>query len=192
MSDAAGGTRTSYLVPNRDCGSCTACCRELGIDTPELKKAPGILCVHCVQGKGCGIHETRPPICRLWFCGWRQMPELDESWRPDRCEILIAAGGKPVPPGYCGEGLTFELTGSVERVAWPPFLQVISALIANSVPVFLSVRGQPGYVSGHVFLNDELSGVIALGDPDKIVHMLRGAVQACVEIPKVKVEFGLP
>jgi hypothetical protein len=181
---------SSLLVPDRDCGTCTACCRNLAIDDPELKKPPGILCVHCVEGKGCGIYETRPSACRVWFCGWRQMPQLDDSWRPDRCEILITGADQDIPAGYPHEGLTFELLGSLEKISWPPLVQALSALIANSVPVFLSVRGAPGYVSGHVFLNDELSGVIALGDPAKIGHMLRGALQACVNIPKTKVEFS--
>jgi hypothetical protein len=181
---------SSLLVPDRDCGTCTSCCRDLAIDDPELKKPPGILCVHCVQ-EGCGIYETRPLACRVWFCGWRQMPQLDDSWRPDRCEILISGAGQNIPAGYPREGLTFELVGSLDKITWPSFVQAISALIANSVPVFLSVRGAPGYVSGHVFLNDELSGVIALGDPEKIVHMLRGALKACVDIPKTKVEFSV-
>jgi len=190
MSDSGETSSNKYLVANRECGACTACCRELPINDPELKKAPGILCVYCVEDKGCGIHETRPQVCRVWFCGWRQMPQLDDGWRPDRCEIIITGAVQDIPAGYPREGLSFELVGSLERITWPPLVQAISALIANSVPVFLSVRGAPGYVSGHVFLNDELSGVIALGDPEKIAHMLRGALQACVDIPKAKVEFS--
>ena len=117
------------------------------------------------------------------------MPQLDDSWRPDRCEILISAAGKDIPAGYPRDGLTFELVGSLERISWPPLVQAICALIANSVPVFLSVPGPPGYVSGNVFLNDELSGVIAMGAPEQIAHMLRGALQACVNVRKTKFEL---
>ena len=188
MSNPEDTASNARLVPNRDCGPCISCCRDLAIDAPELKKAPGILCVHCVGG--CGIYGTRPYACRVWFCGWRQMAQLDDSWRPDRCEILITAADKNIPAGYRRDGFTFELVGSLERIDWPPLVQAICALIANSVPVFLSVRGQPGYVSGNVFLNDELSGVIAMGSPEQIAHMLRGALQACVNVPKIKLEFG--
>jgi hypothetical protein len=118
------------------------------------------------------------------------MANLDDDWRPDRCEILITPAAKHIPAGYPQEGLTFELVGSLDRVTWPPLVDALSALIANSIPVFLSVRGRPGEVSGNVFLNDELSGVIALGDSEKIALMLRGALQACVDIPKKKLEFG--
>jgi hypothetical protein len=185
MSDPEDSASNAYLVPNRDCGACTVCCRDLAIE--ELKKAPGIVCVHCVAAQGCGIHETRPKSCRDWFCGWRQMAQLDDTWRPDRSEILIMGPVQEIPAGYPRNGLTFELVGSLERIGWPPLVQAVRALIANNIPVFLSVRGEPGYVSGSVFLTDELRG--AGGDPQLIAHMLRGALQACVNVPKIKLEF---
>jgi hypothetical protein len=187
MSDSA--TKTLQLVPGRDCGACTSCCKELTIEEAELKKAPGIVCVHCVDGKGCSIYETRPPVCKAWYCGWRQMPNLDDSWRPDRSEILVTAATQHIPAGYPQDGLTLELIGSLERVTWQPFVQAICVWIANDIPVFLSVRGQPGYTSGNIFLNDNLSGAIAARDTETIVAMLRGALQACVNHPKKKIEF---
>jgi hypothetical protein len=121
MSPSDGSVKTLYLVPDRHCGSCTSCCKDLTIDSDELKKPPGVVCSHCVEAKGCGIYETRPTVCRSWFCGWRQMRNLDDSWRPDLCEILVtpAAEGH-IPAGYPREGLTFELIGSLDRLTWPP------------------------------------------------------------------------
>src|SRR2546423_15078652 len=122
--------KSLHLVPDRDCGPCTACCKELTIESAELKKPPGIACVHCVTEKGCGIYETRPPVCRVWFCGWRQMPNLDDSWRPDRPEILvIPPDEKHIPAGFPRQGLTFELIGPLERVTRPPFLNPFRAPI---------------------------------------------------------------
>jgi hypothetical protein len=189
MSNPGSIPKTIHLVPNRACGECISCCKDLTIDSPELKKAPGIPCIHSVHAKGCGIYETRPAVCRVWYCGWRQMPQLDDGWRPDRSEILITAATRNIPAGYPPEGLTFELIGSLEKVTWHPFLNFICDLIANSIPVFLSVRGQPGHVSGNIFLNDSLSGAVAARDPEKIVEMLHGALAACVNLPKKKVEF---
>ncbi len=57
------------------------------------------------------------------------------------------------------------------------------------MPVFLSVRGQPGHVSGNIFLNDKLSGAIASRDPQQVVAKLLDALEACVNHPKEKVEF---
>jgi len=163
MTHPEDSASNALLVPDRDCGACTSCCRDLAID--ELQKAPGILCVHCVEGQGCGIYQTRPKSCRVWFCGWRQMAQLDDTWRPDRCEILITGPVQEIPAGYPRNGLTFELIGSLEKISWPPLVQAIRALVANSIPVFLSVRGEPAYVSGSVFLNDELRS--AMGDPQR-------------------------
>src|SRR5688572_21923922 len=72
----------------RQCGACTACCHVLEIDDPQLKKAAGTLCSHC--SGGCSIYAQRPKVCRDWLCMWREFPSLlDESWRPDRCGVLM-------------------------------------------------------------------------------------------------------
>lgn len=190
MRDSAANS--AQLVPGRACGACTSCCRDLKIDAPELKKAPGILCSHCVPEKGCGIYEARPSACRGFYCGWRQMPQLDDGWRPDRSEILITPASKHIPAGYPAMGLTFEMVGSLDRVTWPPFLNLACDLIEDGVPVFLSVRGQPGYVSGNIFLNDKLSGAIAARAPQQVIEKLLDALEACVNHPKEKVLFDTP
>jgi hypothetical protein len=184
-----GAPKKLYLVPSRDCGGCTSCCKDLTIEAPELKKPPGILCRHCVDAKGCNIYEARPPVCRDWYCGWRQMRNLDDSWRPDRCEILITAAETHIPAGYPREGLTLELIGSRERITWPPFLQLVSALVANGIPAFLSVRGEPGYTSGNIFLNDKLNNAVGAHDGKRIVEVLGAALEACVNLPRKKIEF---
>jgi len=71
------------LVPGRDCGDCTVCCTWPTIDKPEIQKESGVTCKHCTA-QGCGIYETRYPICRTYFCAWRCMDMFDDSWRPDR------------------------------------------------------------------------------------------------------------
>lgn len=176
------------LVPGRQCGGCTVCCKELTIDSAELKKPPGILCGHCT-GAGCGIYQSRPPVCDGFYCGWRLMPLLDEGWRPDRSEILITTATKHIPAGYQPQGLTFELTGSLERVGWPPFLNLVCDLIEDGVPVFLSVRGAPEYVSANIFLNDRLKPAIAARDPQGVMNGLIDAVEICVDHPKQKAVF---
>lgn len=185
----SSATSQTQLVPGRDCGGCTSCCKDLTINAPDLKKAPGILCLHCIPGKGCGIYETRPSVCDGFYCGWRQMPLLDDGWRPDRSEILITSATKHIPAGYPPQGLTFELTGALERVTWAPFLNLVCDLIEDGVPVFLSVRGQPGHVSGNIFLNDRLSPAIAARDAPQVIEGLLAARQACVDHPKEKVSF---
>ena len=84
----------SLLVPGRDCGSCTMCCKVFRI--PEVDKLPGQWCRHLVQGRGCGIHPTRPSVCRTFFCHYLRNPQLGPEWKPDRAKFVLYTemGGK--------------------------------------------------------------------------------------------------
>lgn len=73
------------------CGTCTMCCKLLGVED----KPAGKWCPHCTQGRGCGIYETRPELCRVYKCGWllsQDDPgrELPPDLRPDRCKVMIS------------------------------------------------------------------------------------------------------
>jgi hypothetical protein len=78
----------------RPCGSCSMCCKVFRV--PEFEKPAGQWCRHTVHGKGCAIHETRPEVCRAFFCHWTRNPALDENWRPDRSKVVLytEAGGR--------------------------------------------------------------------------------------------------
>ncbi len=72
----------------RACGPCTLCC-ELPPIQP-LNKPANTLCRHAVRNGGCGIYETRPAVCRAFYCYWTQIPELGgEEWRPDQCHFYV-------------------------------------------------------------------------------------------------------
>lgn len=58
------------LVKDRECGDCNICCTYLRIDELPVKKPQDVACSHLCE-KGCGIYETRPNVCRSWYCGWR-------------------------------------------------------------------------------------------------------------------------
>ena len=75
------------LAPGKACGSCAMCCKVFAI--PEVEKTTNQWCRHVVQGKGCGIHPSRPSVCRLFFCHWLRNPNLGPEWRPDRAKFLI-------------------------------------------------------------------------------------------------------
>ena len=79
-------------IPLRECGSCTLCCKVMGVNA--LDKPPGTWCVHCDIGKGCTIYETRPQGCRNFQCGFLIMPELDERFRPSTCHFVVNADAK--------------------------------------------------------------------------------------------------
>ena len=71
------------------CGACTLCCRLLRVD--ELRKLGGTACRELRKAPlppGCGIHATRPPICRAYACLWLT-GGLDEADRPDRLGAIL-------------------------------------------------------------------------------------------------------
>lgn len=74
---------------SRRCGPCSLCCTLLRVD--ELGKLGGQHCRHQCIGDaegGCGIHATRPEVCRAYRCLWLQ-GSLDEADRPDRLGAVL-------------------------------------------------------------------------------------------------------
>jgi hypothetical protein len=80
------------IVPGRECGACVKCCEVLRVEHPELRKPAGILCSHNT-GTGCGIYETRPSVCRSWYCLWRRISAMPERARPDQLGIIFTVEG---------------------------------------------------------------------------------------------------
>ena len=74
-------------VPDRGCGSCTLCCKLIGVT--ELEKPAGEWCKHCEVGKGCKIYAERPETCSAWHCGWRMLPFLSDVWYPASARMVI-------------------------------------------------------------------------------------------------------
>ncbi len=85
--DQAPGGMPPGLVPGRDCGTCSMCCKVFRV--VEVDKAPGQWCRHIVQGRGCGIHATRPSVCRTFFCHWLANAGLGPEWKPDRAKFVL-------------------------------------------------------------------------------------------------------
>ena len=70
----------------RSCGPCSLCCTVLRVD--EIAKLGGTPCQHIQVGGGCGIHPTRPSICRGYQCLWLKGQLRDED-RPDRLGAVV-------------------------------------------------------------------------------------------------------
>jgi hypothetical protein len=84
------GSRTdeSLLLPERSCGTCTLCCKVMHI--VELESPAGQWCKHCAPGKGCKIHETRPPVCRQFFCMWMYWKHAGPHWKPEKSKMVLS------------------------------------------------------------------------------------------------------
>jgi hypothetical protein len=86
------------------CGSCTLCCKLLGI--PELDKPQDRWCTHCAVGSGCRIYESRPASCRDFECVWLQSQKeakpLPLALRPDKSKmVLTLSQNRKDVMGYC-------------------------------------------------------------------------------------------
>jgi len=162
------------LVPGRDCGGCTVCCRVPPVDSDDFQKQSGVLCHHCHEGEGCGIHATRPVVCRDWYCGWRVLPNLGDEWRPDRSEILIVPEYEDIPGAFVERpGLKFVITGSHSAALQPRFIKYVAALVDADIPVFLSLPGPPGYFFAKAFLNFRLKDAALRRDGRAILAVLQ-------------------
>jgi hypothetical protein len=75
-------------LDDRACGDCIACCLLPAIDTPELKKPERQLCPHCT-GKGCGVYDARPAVCRTFNCAWKRIASMPPETRPDRLGVMF-------------------------------------------------------------------------------------------------------
>lgn len=73
-------------APTRECGGCSLCCVVLRVD--ELGKLGGVPCAKLRPGGGCGIHPTRPDICRAYRCLWLR-GGLEHADRPDRLGAVL-------------------------------------------------------------------------------------------------------
>lgn len=165
------------LVPGRECGGCTVCCRVPPVDSDDFQKQSGVLCHHCHDGVGCSIHASRPSVCREWYCGWRVLPNLGDDWRPDRSEILIVPEYDDIPSSFVERpGLKFILSGSHAAALQPRFVKYLAALVDAEIPVFLALPGPPGHFFVKAFLNHKLKDAALRRDGGAIVACLRQVI----------------
>ena len=71
----------------RECGTCTMCCKVMGIK--EIEKPSGQWCPHCLPGKGCGIYAERPGSCRAFYCLWMQDASFGPEWKPEKAKFVV-------------------------------------------------------------------------------------------------------
>jgi hypothetical protein len=135
------------LVPERTCGECTLCCTVMAIDKPDIQKDAGVICRHC-RG-GCAIYETRPALCRDYHCGWRQLPILDDSWRPDRSGVFVeieVIDDQTV--------ISMVLVGNpLKTVRQPWFIDFVVTGVRGNVPLYLGIPGPKGFQGASLPLN---------------------------------------
>jgi len=135
------------LVPGRVCGECSVCCTIMAIDKPDIQKEAGVTCRHC-RG-GCTIYETRPPLCRHYHCGWRQLPILDDNWRPDLSGVFVEI------EEIDGEtALSMILVGNpLKTVRQPWFIDFVATGVRGRVKLYMGIPGPRGFKGASLPLN---------------------------------------
>jgi hypothetical protein len=91
------------LVAGRTCGTCTLCCKVVGVS--ELAKPAGSWCSHCRPSRGCTIYDMRPAGCRDFYCEWLRSEKLGPEWKPERAKFAIIVSERGhltvcVDPGF--------------------------------------------------------------------------------------------
>ena len=76
------------VIQPHNCGTCTYCCKLLGV--LNLKQ-PNVWCDHCDIGKGCIIYDKRPSDCVEFECLWLIIQDMPDSMRPDRCKVVMSS-----------------------------------------------------------------------------------------------------
>ena len=140
------------LVPGRDCGTCEACCIVPSINVAEIQKAASARCSHCTQG--CAIYDTRPKVCRDYFCGWRRLAGIPDDWRPDKSGILAEPITVDITPSRQTTGVILTLIGNpLKTVRAPWFIDFIARAISANTPVYLALPGPTGHLPAKIQLN---------------------------------------
>jgi hypothetical protein len=169
------------MLPSRECGTCTACCRVQPIRTPELRKTSHVLCQHCRETEGCRIYAQRPQVCRDYDCGWRLLAALPEDWRPDLSGIFVDrvrfrdGADNELPAQYSREFMVQLLLLTREAIDDAQLPDVIALFVKANVPVFLGVCGPPGFQNALVFLNEFVKRAVAENRREDVSEAARKA-----------------
>jgi hypothetical protein len=145
------------LAQARQCGSCSLCCKVLGI--AALEKPVGAWCTHCVQGRGCAIYDDRPAECRGFVCGWLRDERLGDEWYPKRSKIVLT---------YEQDRFVAHVDASTPR-AWreEPYATALKKMMLANLPL-----GKPVYVAigRHqiLLLPDREEDLGILGEQDEV------------------------
>lgn len=171
------------LVPGRECGDCNVCCTALTIDKPDIQKKAGVTCRHCTGG--CAIHETRPQVCRNFYCGWRLLPSMGDEWRPDRSGVFALLETDNIPAHFkWNVGINLMLVGDpLQIVREPRFITFVATGVANAVPLFLVLPGPPGHQGRKAPLNTKAMIEAASGPRLGVGQLLEAALKGLMGHP---------
>jgi hypothetical protein len=138
------------------------------------------LCRHCDEGRGCRIYETRPEVCRGFYCEWRLNPQIPATWRPEKSGIFIERVPREhvqdIPEGYSSDYAILFMLLRPDAIARPALTETIAEYIVRRVATFLTIPGPVGYFPAQVFLNEVMESAVAKHDLERMTIVLRQAL----------------
>jgi hypothetical protein len=168
VSDLAQTLEAAPMIPpGRDCGTCTLCCKLFPV--PDLAKPAGRWCQHIVQGRGCGIHATRPTVCRSFFCQWVYNEALGPEWKPEVCKFVLSIYGGTnslvvtADPGFPRNWAREPYIGDLRRWAAAAMADGHQVIVFNG-----------DHVTAILADGEKLLGTVGLGD--RLVTVRRGLI----------------
>jgi hypothetical protein len=165
------------LVPGRDCGTCDVCCVVPSVDVAEIQKAASARCRHCTDG--CDIYDTRPQVCRDYFCGWRRLAAIPDDWRPDKCGVLTSPVSVDLTPSRQVTGVVLTLVGNpLKTVRSPSFIAFVSRSIMRNTPLYLALPGPAGHIPAKVLLNGKAMTEALSRSSGRVKEVLESALAA--------------
>ncbi len=180
-------TDNKYLVQGRECGECTVCCRTPTIDTPELKKTPNQNCINLKSEGGCSLYPEWPPVCQKWYCAWRNLSDLDDSWRPDRINILIEFARENFPAPFTKRvGFRFTILDRHKLAKNRKFAKFVMQQVRNGTPCLLAFGLEEDTETAAAFLNFALERAVKSNKINVVLRELVKAMEACEQRPKIK------
>jgi len=165
------------LVQGRDCGACEVCCIVPSINVAEMQKASSARCQHCTQG--CAIYETRPQVCRDYFCGWRRSAMVPDDWRPDKSGVLTELVMVDITPSRQTTGVILTLIGNpLKTVRAPWFIAFVARSVAANTPVYLALPGPTGHLPAKIMLNGAAMNEALRRSQGRVKELLEKALTA--------------
>jgi len=134
---------------------------------------------------GCSIYKNRPDPCREWFCAWRNLSELDDSWRPDRSGVMLEFSNEQFPGIFANRiGFRFTIIDKEKAGRNIELAKFLTKQISNGAPCLLAYGIEPTQNPPVTFLNGVMKNAAAQPDPKAVLKELNKAIAACEQQPK--------
>ena len=174
-------------VDGRVCGPCFTCCVALRIETPEFRKPSATRCSHLDGADRCGIYETRYPICRSFFCGYRRTEMIHPALRPDASGVLVRLRGGPSDPrgnGPLNANFTILRPEGLEAEG---LVESISAAVKAEMQLYISVPSPPGSHPAVADVGDMLLFPVLAKNAEAIRAVLREIYEELAADPRLPI-----